>query len=213
MSFDTPQMYRWKDPALPPQAPALQIYFLQEPQVNADVTTETGVQTYDSVLIAVIAPIGMPKSNVHREIERVLPDGKVKVNSEYAAKYAEAVKLYKAGVGSEATGTPLRDLIGMTPATIMNLKTRGVHTVEMLADMPDGAGSELMGFWEFREKAKKHLELREKNAPMVRMEAIEEKHKAEVDNLKQQLADLTALVNKRGPGRPRKDEQQQEEAA
>lgn len=212
MNYETPQMYRWKDPNLSPNAPALQVYFLQEPQVNADATAESGVQTYDNVLIAVVAPMGMPKSNVHHEVERVLPDGKVKIKPEYAAKYAEQIKLYKAGVGSEATGTPLRDLIGMTPATIMNLKTRGIHTVEMLADMPDGAGGEMMGFWDFREKARKHIELREKNAPMVRMEAIEARHKAEVDALKQQLADLTAAVNKRGPGRPRKEEQQEEAA-
>lgn len=205
MSFDTPQIYRWKDPALPPTAPALQVYFLQDPQVNAEATAETGVQTYDNVLVAVVSPMGMPRSNVHHEVERTLPDGTVKVNGFYAAKYGEQLKLYKSGTGSEATGTPLRDLIGMTAATIANLKARGIHTIEMLGDMPDAAGNETMGFWELREKARKHIELREKNAPMVRMEAIEAQHQKTVADMQRQIDDLTALVTpKRGPGRPPK---------
>lgn len=193
--FDTPQMYRWRDPSWPPHVPGLAVYFLQDAQVNHEVTAETGIQTYDNVTLAVVAPAGgRDKSNMHHEVERVLPDGTVKVNRDVAMKYAEQFKLYKAGIGSEATGTPLRDILGMTPATIMNLKSKGIHTVEMLADMPDAGGTDLMGFWDFRDKAKKHLELREKNAPMLRMEAIEEKHKAEKADMQRQLDELRALL-------------------
>lgn len=194
--YDTPQMYRWKDPTLPPGAPALQVYFLEEPQVNAAVTAEKGVQSYDNVLVAYVSPMGMAKSNVAKEIERTLPDGTVIVNHENAGKYAEQVRLYKAGTESQAVGTPLKDLIGMTPATQMNLRARGIHTIEMLADMPDAAGQDLMGFWELREKSRKHLEKREKDAPMVRIEAMEEEHKKVVDSLQRQIEELTALIDK-----------------
>lgn len=214
MSYDAPQLYRWKDPSLPPQAPALQVYFLEEPQINAQATAESGIQTYDNVLVAYVSPMGMPKSNVAHEIERRLPDGTVAVNQRNAGKYAEQVKLYKAGLGAETQGTPLKDLIGMTPATIMNLRARGIHTIEMMADMPDAAGHDMMGFWELRERAKGHLAKREKEAPMVKLEAIEAQYKAENDSLKRQLEELKALIGeqpvKRGPGRPPK---MQEEAA
>jgi predicted flap endonuclease-1-like 5' DNA nuclease len=206
MMYDTPQMYRWKDPSLPPQAPALQVYFEQQPQVNAEVTAETGIQSYDNVLVAIVAPMGMPKSNVAHEIERTLPDGTVKVNAEKMTKYAEQVRAFKAGLGAETLGTPLKDLIGMTPATIMNLKTRGIHTIEMLADMQDAASGDLMGFWDFRDKARKHIELREKNAPMVRVEALEAKHTKEKADMQRQIDELKALVGKRGPGRPKQAE-------
>lgn len=199
MSFDTPQMYRWKDPSLPPQAPALQLYFLQDPQVNPAATAASGVQTYDNVLVAYIGPMGNSKSNVAHEIERTLPDGTVKVNQFYAMKYAEQVKHYKAGTGAESTGTPLRDLIGMTAATQMNLKARGIHTLEMLADMQDSAGGDMMGFWDLRDRARKHIEMREKNAPMLRIEAIEEAHRKEVDSLTRQLDELRALIGDRAP--------------
>ncbi len=211
MNYETPQFYRWKDPTLPPQAPALQIKFMEEAFVNPEVTEKTGIQTYDNVLVGYVSPMGNSRSDVAKEIERTLPDGTVIVNRENSAKYAEQIKFYKAGTESAAVGTPLRDLVGMTPAVVMGLRARGIHTVEMLSDMPDNAGNEMMGFWELREKAKKHLDLREKNAPMVRVEAMEIKHKEETDALKQQIEELRALIatdadkpEKRGPGRPPK---------
>ena len=76
------------------------------------------------------------------------------------------------------------------------------------------AGHDLMGFWELRDRARKHIALREKNAPMVKMEAIEAKYQSENAELRRQLEELKALVSdqpvKRGPGRPPKI---QEEAA
>lgn len=208
MSFETPQMYRWRDPNWPREIPSLSVHFIMESQVNAEWTAKTGVQTYDNVLIAYVAPMGMPKSNAAHEIERTLPDGQVKVNQFYAGKYGEQIKHYKAGTMAETIGTPLKDLVGMTPAMAMNLRGRGIHTIEMLAEMPDGAGNELMGFWDLRDRAKKHLEHREKNAPMVKLEAMEEAHKAEVASLRRQLDELLARVGdepqKRGPGRPPK---------
>lgn len=203
--FDAPQMYRWKDPGLPPNAPSLQVFFLQEPQVNLAATEATGIQTYDSVLIAYVSPINS-KSNVAHEIERTTPDGQVITNQRAAARFGEQVKLFKAGLGAETQGTPLRDLVTMTPATIMNLKARGIHTVEMLGDMPDSAGHDLMGFWELRDRARKHIELREKNAPALRAQLMEEKHAAETADLRRQIDELKALIDppKRGPGRPPK---------
>lgn len=199
MSYNAPTMYRWKDPNLPPHFPALQVFFLEEPQINVEVTAETGVQTYDNVLVAYVAPMGNSKSNVAKEIERTLPDGTVVKNAENSAKYAEQIKHYKAGTDSEVLGTPLRDLIGMTPATQLNLRSRGIHTIEMLADMPDSSGNDMMGFWDLRDRARKHLEKREKDAPMVKIEAMEAKHQEEVSALKQQLEDLRALVSEKKP--------------
>lgn len=197
MSYETPQMYRWRDPSWPQQIPSLSVHFLEEPQINQEVTAATGVQTYDNVLIAYVAPMGMPKSNVAHEVERKLPDGTVKVNGEIANKYGEQLKLYKAGHSSEAQGTPLKDLIGMTPATAMSLRARGIHTVEMLADMGDGASGDLMGFWDLRERARKHIELREKNAPTVRLESELASRDKTIADMQNQIDELTKLVGKK----------------
>lgn len=209
MSYDTPQIYRYREPSWPPHIPSLAIFFQMEPQVNVEWTAKECVQTYDNVLIAYVAPLGMPKSNASHEIERTLPDGTVKVNQHFANKYGEQVKLYKSGTAAETVGTPLRDLVGMTPATIMNLKGRGIHTIEMLAEMQDNAGHELMGFWDLRDKAQKHLQHRKEAAPALRMDAMEKAHQEEVTSLRRQLEELKALIQsdepeRRGPGRPRK---------
>lgn len=197
MLYDTPQPYRWKDPSLPPGAPQLSVHFERHSQVNTAVTTATGKQSYDDVLIAVVAPMGMPKSNVHAEIERVLPDGTVIAHEHNMAKYGEQVRLYKAGTGAEAVGTPLRDLISITPATIMNLKARGLHTVEMLADTPDSMSGDMMGFWDWRDKARKHIEAREKNAPTVRLEMELAQRDETIGSLQRQLDELKALVDEK----------------
>lgn len=208
MSYQPPQMYRYRDPGSPPQAPALAVFFQEDAQINHAVTAERGVQTYDNVLIAYVAPMGQPKSNAACEIERTLPDGTVIVNRANAAKYAEQIKLYKAGADAEAQGTPLKDLIGMTPAVIMNLKTIGIHTLEMLADCPDSTNQNLMGFWDLRDRAKKHIQARLDAAPTVRLEAAIAEKDNQIASLQRQLDELAAAVAeqapKRGPGRPPK---------
>ncbi len=213
MSYETPQMYRWREPGAPPNSPALSIHFMLESHLNAAVTAEKGIQSYDSVLMGYVAPIGNPKSNASVEIERTAPDGTVTVNAYNMNRYGQQVKEYKAGTNAETLGTPLKDLLGMTPATAMNLKARGINTIEMLADAVDGAGQDIMGFWALRERAQKHMEHRKEQAPFVRLDAIEAKYEAENADLKRQLDELKALLSaggdivpKRGPGRPRKDE-------
>ena len=209
MSYETPQMYRWREPGAPPNSPALSIHFILESHLNADVTAQTGIQSYDNVLMGYVAPIGNPKSNASVEIERTAPDGVTTVNAYNMNRYGQQVKEYKAGTNAETLGTPLKDLLGMTPATAMNLKARGINTIEMLADAVDGAGQEIMGFWDLRERAKKHLVHRAEQAPFVKLDAMEAKHAAEKADLQRQLDELKQLLSaggditpKRGPGRP-----------
>lgn len=195
--YDAPLMYRWKDPTLPPNAPALQLYFQEDAQVNDTVTRETGVQTYDNVLVAYISPMGLPKSNAAHEVKRTLPDGTVKLNHFYANKYGEQLKSYEAGHSAEALGTPLKDLIGMTKATAMNLRARGISTIEMLADMGDNSGGDIMGFWELRERAKKHISDREKEAPTVRLELELAERDKLLASMQRQMDEMKALLDEK----------------
>jgi hypothetical protein len=71
----------------------------------------------------------------------------------------------------------------------------------------------MMGFGELRGNARKFIDLREKNAPMVKMEAVEKELRAENERLQRQMDELVARFGgteqpKRGPGRPRKEEQE-----
>ncbi len=203
MSYDTPQVYRFREPGAPPQMPALAVYFVEEAMINHEVTRTLGVQSYDNVLVAYVGPMGMPKSNAACEIERTTPEGKVVVNRENAFKYGEQIKLYKSGASSEAQGTPLKDLVGMTPALSQNLRARGIHSVEMLAEMSDSGQDAFMGFWDYRDRARAHLQARKEAAPTVRLEAELAERDKTIGSLQRQLDELKALVeDKPRRGRP-----------
>ena len=59
MSYDTPQVYRFREPGAPPQMPALAVYFVEEAMINHEVTRTLGVQSYDNVLVAYVGPMGI----------------------------------------------------------------------------------------------------------------------------------------------------------
>ncbi len=223
MSFETPQVYPWRDPMAPPQSPALCVYFMNEEKLNEAVTAATGINTFDNVLTAYISAKPQDKSNVAHEIRRTFPDGTVKQTA-MAFKYAEPLKHYDAGTAAEALGTPLKEILGIHPGAIMSLKARGISTIEVLAGLPDSSGQELMGFWEWRDKARNYIAHREKNAPLVKVEALEAKHKKEMDALQAKVDALSALVQtmpvppevpiaRRGPGRPKNAPKPDQEAA
>jgi hypothetical protein len=205
-------LFRYKDPNMDPRHPGLSVRFREHEEKNDKASAESGFDTFDNVLVAYVAPVGQPKSEASCEIERKLPDGTVKVHPVHARKYAELVKLYKEGAGEGSVGTPLK-LLNLTPGTIATLRARGVHSVEMLADLADSAGGELMGFRGDREKAQQFLALRERNAPMVAVDALKEEHAKEIASLRRQLEEMNERFGEpelRKPGRPRK---QIEEAA
>jgi len=191
---DPLQTYSWKDPRSNPNDRALACHFVEDREVNEAATAETGVQTYDNVLTIHVYPLGQPKSDVAHEIERTLPDGTVKVSQYHAHKYGGPLALYKAGRTAESTGTPLRDLPGMSAGTEANLKARGIHTVEMLAEMSDSASQDIMGFWALREKSRTFMQVKKENAPGIKMAAELAERDKTIDHLQRQLDELKALI-------------------
>lgn len=201
------QLYRFKDPSGDSRIPDLSVRFESESLLNKEWTDKEGIPTYDSVLVAYVAPVGQPKSEASIEVERTLPDGTVKENRAAKAKYAEQLKHHRAGTDAEVLGTPLRDIPGITPGTIQNLKARGIHTAEMLAAVSDGGLQDTMGMREFREKARTLIEARTKDAPFRKMQAENDELREQLASMQRQFNDLaTSVAEKRGPGRPRKIE-------
>lgn len=210
--------FLWTDPnPFPGMRPdQLIVIFREAAEKNLKETVEKGYDVFDNVTIAEVSAGGHgAKSTVVHEIERRLPDGTIVKHPLYSRKYANIFQQFKEGRTDEGTGTPLSLLPKMDSARIATLKAQGIHFVETLATAGDSSAlGEMMGFREMRTNAQKFLELREKNAPMVKAEEMEKRLTAENENLRRQLDELIARFNempKRGPGRPRKDEQ--EEAA
>ena len=129
----------------------------------------------------------------------------------YSERFPEAYDAYVNGKKVEINGTPLSDLAGLDGVTIAQWGLLGVHTVEQLADMNDGALSKLgHGGHMFRKAAQEKLELKRLKAQQTMLEQAEK-----IENERQSANDSagesgdsrgTATVNgdrKQRPGRPK----------
>jgi predicted flap endonuclease-1-like 5' DNA nuclease len=118
---------------------------------------------------------------------------------------------WKAGQEIPETGTPLAAWSGVSPEQAEFLRTRGIRTVEDLADLTDTHISRmpLPNLREIIRTAKRFLEGADARVSASKITAVEEENanlKAELAEIRQMLmreaADAPA---KRGPGRPRKE--------
>ena len=206
--------FLWVDPnPFPGMRPdQLIVIFRESAQKNLKESLEKGYDVFDNVVIAEVSAGGhSAKSTVMQEMERRLPDGTMIKHPINSRKYAAIFQQFKEGRTEDGVGTPLNLLPKMDPARIATLKAQGIHFVETLATAADSSAlGEMMGFREMRANAQKFLDLREKNAPMVKAEEMEKRLTAENENLKRQLQELSDRFNeapRRGPGRPRKEEE------
>jgi len=210
--------FLWTDPSAPPGVTPDQLIVMfrevaDKDKVSSDVA---GYDIFDNVLFAEVSAGGHgAKSTVVHECERKKPDGTVIKHPVYYRRYQTIIEQFKSGQTDIGVGTPLSLLPGMDAAKMATLKAAGVHFVETLAQVADSMQvTAMMGFGELRNNARKFIDLREKNAPMVKMEGIEKELRAQNENLQRQLNELIARFGgapepeKRGPGRPRKQEQE-----
>jgi hypothetical protein len=129
-------------------------------------------------------------------------------------------KAWKAGETLPDEGTPLAAWNGCTPEQADILRVNNVRSVEQLARLSDGhlEGVKLMGLRGLRDQAKAYVAA----ASTRDTAAAFAKKDSEIAALKEQMAELMAAVRERGdeeepakrrPGRPRKDEGAEAEAA
>lgn len=207
MNLD-PIPFLWTDPnTIPGQVPSqLIVTFKEVAQKNEEETRKQGFDVFDNVLIAEVTAGGQQaKSTVIHEIERKLPSGEVKPNVFYSRKYASVLDQYKTGRKDIGTGTPLHFLEGMDAGRIATLKAQGVHFIETLAAVAESSSTaDVMGFREMVAKAKRFLELREKNAPMVKMDSELKERDAKIANLERQLSDLIQRFGEPEAEKPRR---------
>ena len=108
------------------------------------------------------------------------------------------------------SGTQLEVMPWLTKSQVFELKAQKIYTVESLANIPDSALT-ITGGRGLREKAQKYLALSTDNAAVSALEAENRNLKTDLEMLKQQFAAFASNqaqseTPKRGPGRPRKDE-------
>lgn len=126
---------------------------------------------------------------------------------------------WKKGMEVPTTGTPLTSWQGITREQIDAIRIHGIYTVEDVAQMTDDVLRKCggIGMQAVREAARSW----ERTADRREVSAEIAARDAEIEALKQQMADLVGLIQrdnteepiKRRPGRPRKEDVDEVEAA
>ena len=106
-------------------------------------------------------------------------------------------------------GTPLEMCKFIPPHRVMEFKAQRIHTAEQLASLPDSIIQTLgMGAARERELAKAYLKEDDSVAKLSSVMAENNVLKNDLEALKEQMAAFSEeMKTKRGPGRPRKDDE------
>lgn len=130
----------------------------------------------------------------------------VKATQYHKNRYPNAWKAFEAGQTQGFSGTRLEEWPQITRAQVKEAKFYEVHTVEQLAALADIHCQRLgMGWTELRQKAKAYLDIAAGTANQTAQAAENERLRQEMENMKAQLAELSANAQKAKPGRPKQE--------
>lgn len=142
------------------------------------------------------------KSDIVRPVRLTEGGGVPPDNMRFPAQWAA----FQSQQEQPQDGTPLAQWPMINKAQMLELKAGRIHTVEQLSAIPDSALQTIgMGARSLRDKALAWLSQAGDGAEVSKLIAENASLKADLDMMKQQIADLAAAQSKRGPGRPRKD--------
>jgi hypothetical protein len=174
------------------------IFFI-EPLLDQKATDEAGtVRMYEQEMVKIHVAGG---GDVH--CSPVLQEHKER----YAAQY-EAWKTKR--IARHIDGTPIRNWPVISAVRIAEFEAIGIFSVENLRDTSDTNIQKMVDGRVWRERAAAWLESAEKNGTAAKFAAENERLRNDIEEMRRQIAELSAQVSKepekRGPGRPRKDE-------
>lgn len=105
-------------------------------------------------------------------------------------RYREVLEKYESKAEQKAQGTPLA-VLNLDPHEIATLNGKQVETIEQLADVPDNyLGNLGMGGRTVRDRARAFMEATAGNAPLARMQAENDGLRADLDAVRNKLADM-----------------------
>jgi hypothetical protein len=148
-----------------------------------------------------------------REFVRILIPGDNKTiierhaSDEDKQRFALEYARFKNGMKEldQMGGTPLSQWPAISRSMLKEFAYFNIHTVEQLAGLSDiGKQSFGMGASEWSAKAKAYLETAGNSAAVEKYAAENETLRRDMDLLRQQIAEISARTEKRGPGRPPK---------
>jgi hypothetical protein len=158
----------------------LLVMFFREAVKNEVKSAEAGRPIFDEVdMIRVITP-GSRDVLV------------TKANQHYKDRFPKHWDLYQRKQEQIGDGTPLDQVPFLTVGQIAELKALNVMTLEQLAGLADNVAHRFMGFNDMKRKAQQYLEAAKSAAPITKLNEELAKRDAEIEALKQQMAQLIA---------------------
>jgi hypothetical protein len=122
-------------------------------------------------------------------------------------RFPKAYAAFKERGAKPTVGLPVEEWPLVTRSQAMTLRAMHIHTVESLAEVSEGnVGSLGQGGRELIAKAKAYVKQASDGAALAQMAAERQDLLDTIAGLKAQMADLASRVDKRGPGRPRKED-------
>lgn len=175
--------------------------FYKDKEVDPIASREKGIMVYRDVDMVRIQQPGERDVTVQ------------KVTDKHKQRWPQRWALYQQNRSQDLNGTPLEILFPASPATVATLQALGIRSVQQLAEISDGAAANIQFGHELREKAKHLLGTVEKGKDYHALEKKLEDQIAVNRALEERLKALEASSEeKRGPGRPRKTDENQEAA-
>lgn len=114
------------------------------------------------------------------------------VTDRHKQEYPRQWDAYQKNETLEIKGVPLTEWPPLTPADVKNLKGMGIHTVEMLADLPDSALTWL-GSRSYRDKAVSWLKNAKDGSGITALQAENDALRTDVEMLKTQIKQLSTI--------------------
>jgi len=108
-------------------------------------------------------------------------------------RFAEKWRAYQENRVQEVSGTPLDRLFPDNPAVVANFRSAHIHTIQQLAGLSDNAIGNIPFGHDMRKKAQDFMNSLKKSDEEI--QAMTEKHEAEMAAMRQMIAELTAKVS------------------
>jgi len=119
------------------------------------------------------------------------------VTDEHRARWPRHYAAWKANQEAPTEGTPLSEWAAIGRSQVEELRFANVKTVEQLAGLPDDllTRSVSMGGFELRQRAIRHLQAVQGNAPMEALAAENAAQREKIDAMEKNQADLSARLD------------------
>lgn len=140
---------------------------------------------------------GMPRFDEVEKVEILIPgDRKTTwdgiVNESHRRRWPRQYAAFKEGLDPLTTGTPIREMPGITKSQAEELAYQHIHSIETLAGLTDdqAAKAVTMGGLALRDRAKRYIDSTAGDAVAEKLAAENRAKDAKIEALEAQMADI-----------------------